>query len=262
MLTRLARHLTLVALLGCAAHHAAPAAAPVCAAPKTDSLHIDVTERTDSGTAARMRPCGADGWPAIVHLIDPRAARDAIDSGVDVLVTADPATVAYAATRPDYESAPLAWNRLYLLVLPKGRGATGGGEALRVDLATNAVRVDARPAQSHGCGAVAPVIGPGSRGRIVYAEGDSVARALAERLVALAPRPGFLAPLTLALDDDTLQARGIPADSLPAAVADGQDAGYIVSTPFPVLSPPCPDAPGILPLIETRAHAIVRRASP
>jgi hypothetical protein len=262
MLTRFARHFPLLALLGCAAHRTVPAPAPVCAPPKTDSLHIDVTDRADSDAAARVRPCGAEGWPAIVHVIDPRAARDALDSGIDALITADPQAVAYAATRPDYESTPLSWDRLYLLVLPKGRGGSGGGDDLRDDLATNAVRVDARPAQSHGCGAVAPVLGPGSHARIVYADNDSVARALAERLVALAPRPGDLVPLTLAQVRDTIRALGVPADSLAAAVATGGDVGYVVSVPFPALSGPCPDAPGIVPLIETRPHAIVRRASP
>jgi hypothetical protein len=262
MLTRFARHLPLLALLGCAAHHAAPPPSVVCAAPKTDSLHIDITDPVDSDAAARIRPCGAERWPAVVRLIDARAARDALDSGIDVLVTADPAAVSYAATRPEYESAPLPWSRLYLLVLPRGRGGSGGGDDLRADLAANAVRVDARPAQSHGCGAVAPVIGSGSRARIVYADDDSVARALAERLVALAPRAGDLVPLTLAQVGDTIRARGDPADSLPAALAGGQDVGYIVSVAFPAESPPCPMAPGILPLIETRPHAIVRRASP
>lgn len=270
MLTHSARHIPLLALLGCAAHHPAPTPGPtVCAAPTTDSLHVDVTDPADSNRATRIMGviadtttpgCGPSVQPVvIVHAIDPRTARDVLDSGVDVLITSDPAAVAYAATRPDYTSSPLPWDRLYLLLLPTGRGGQGGGDDLRADLATNVVRVDARPAQSHGCGAVAPVIGPGRRARIVYAENDSVARALAERLVSLTTRPGVLVPLTLAQVRDKIHVYGVPADSLPGAVATGDDIAYIVSTRFPVASPPCPDAPGTIPLIETRPQAIVHR---
>jgi hypothetical protein len=261
MLTRRAQFIPLLALLGCATHHAGPRRTPACVAPKTDSLHIDITDPADSNAAAYVRPCGAQGWPASIQVIDPRAARDALDAGIDVLITSDAAAVAYAPTHPEYETGPLPWNRLYLLLLPSGTRGTGGGEALRTDLATNAVRVEARPAQSRGCGAVAPVIGSGLNPQIVYADNDSIARALAERLVALASRSGDLAPLRLAQVADTtrLHTRGIRADSLPLAVAGGADLGYIVGVPFPVESAPCPDAPGIVPLIETRPTAMVRR---
>jgi hypothetical protein len=261
MLTRRARYIPLLVLFGCATHHAAPPREPVCLAPKTDSLHIDITDPADSDAAAIIRPCGAERWPAIVRVIDPRTARDALDAGIDVLITADPAAVAYAARHPEYETGPLPWDRLYILLLPTGTRGSGGGAALRNDLAANAVRVEARPAQSRGCGAVAPVIGSGRNPQIVYANDDSVARALAERLVALAPRSGDLAPLRLAQVADTtpLRTLGIQPDSLPTAVAGGEDLGYIVRVAFPAESPPCPDAPGIIPLIETRPTAMVRR---
>src|ERR1700739_2738494 len=128
MLTRLARHIPLLALVGCAAHAPASAAAPIpapaspapvpppgCAVVHTDSLHIDVTAPMNPTAAMRvptrvaassadttLRGCGTGRWAFLVRTIDPRAARDALDAGIDMVLTADPAAGAYADHRPEY----------------------------------------------------------------------------------------------------------------------------------------------------------------
>ena len=53
----------------------------------------------------RWRPAGGD-------------QRDLLDAGVDLLVTDDPGAVAYAATRADFSSVPLPWDRTYVLLAP------------------------------------------------------------------------------------------------------------------------------------------------
>jgi hypothetical protein len=93
--------------------------------------------------------------------------------------------------------------------------------------------------------------------RIVYDAGDAVARDLAERFVGLA-RASYQ------------RATGLTGDALAAARRRGADAGYIVSLDSRPLDP-CRelqvlmdgagwlDPETIVPLVDTRQHAIVRR---
>ncbi|HEU5322416.1 MAG TPA: ABC transporter substrate-binding protein, partial [Methylomirabilota bacterium] len=72
-------------------------------------------------------------------------ARDALDDGADLLVTDDPAVLAYAATRSDLEAAPLPWDRVYVMAQVPGRSSAG--DAFPSDagaLGRDAVRVEAR----------------------------------------------------------------------------------------------------------------------
>jgi hypothetical protein len=75
--------------------------------------------------------------------------RNALDAGVDLLVTRDPATLEYAAASGGYRSAPLPWDRVYLLLAPgdpwQGRIVAPTDGELEA-LARDAVRVQARPA--------------------------------------------------------------------------------------------------------------------
>jgi len=91
--------------------------------------------------------------------------------------------------------------------------------------------------------------------RIVYQQGDPVARQLAERLVAVA--------------DDRSPLSALAADPLrfAAGLMRGEDRGYIVALPLQSASP-CRESAEwtvkgrLYPLIDTRQHAIVRRGSP
>ena len=90
--------------------------------------------------------------------------------------------------------------------------------------------------------------------RVVYARDDEVARQLAERIIALAPR-------------SALTAVGLDPPQFARARHNGEDRAYIVAVPLRPLSP-CREAAdltsqgSVVPLIDTRARAIVRRGSP
>ena len=190
----------------------------------------------------------------------PRDLRDAIDAGADVVVTDDPATLAYAAGRPDLSSIALPWNRAYGLIVTAATDSTAAlvTPAFREALARDAVRVDARAATSlpqscPGTPGRASGSRPGVRGtRIAYAAGDRTAADLAARLAALGVDGAH-----------TVVPMEIPA--LTASLREGREAAYVVVLPRGIR--PCDDVPRpagslLLPLVETRAHAIVRNGGP
>jgi hypothetical protein len=184
--------------------------------------------------------------------IDP---RDAFDAGADLMVTRDPELLDYAARRPEFATFSLPWNRTYVLWWP----AEADSAPRRP---RDAVRAESRPAEppfwwddlAACAGRAAPSPQPRSS-RVVYVHGDQVARGLAERIVALASRRAGLR--TAALE---------PAE-FAASLTNGFDRAYVMALPRQTLTP-CRDSAGwpsgatIQPLIDTRAHAIVRRGSP
>jgi len=208
----------------------------------------------------------ATGRPA--ELLEQASAggdlRDAIDRTVDLVVTGNPDLLDYAGRRPGLNQAALPWRRLYLLLLPSGESAIGAAlpsdsSGFRAALAQSAVRTDARPAELLTWGDSAARCAPGSvRGTtskvIAYPAGDSTARELAERLVALA---GPAAPAVHPLEPD----------SFAVGLRRGEAGGFIVSGPV-VAPAPCAESSGwpagarVIPLVETRAHAVVRRGAP
>ena len=192
--------------------------------------------------------------------------RDALDHGADLVVTRDPALLDYVARQPEFAAFPLPWSRTYVLWQPPGIqliGADLQNEAVRASLASEAVLASARAAQpdfwwsdSTGCSTnpaaprarLAPPV-------IVYSADDDVARGLAERLVALARR------------SPQLRTVGLPPTQFAAAVRAGADWGYVIALPRQTLMPcrgwaDLPSGGTIQPLIDTRAHAVVRRGSP
>jgi len=214
-----------------------------------------------------------------------RDSRDLLDEGVDLLVTNDTSTLNYAAPRPQFKSVPLAWQRMYVLLIP-GRPRTLPPHSLeaRETLAHDAVRGEAR-------GAVGPFWWesltdcpipasqarvPSTNGRVVFNAVDSVARDLADRLVGLASAsgPGTTAILNALLPDRPSRmyqrAAGLTGDALNLSLRRGDDASYILSTDRQPIEP-CRelqvlvDAAGWLdpetfvPLVDTRMKAIVRR---
>jgi hypothetical protein len=223
-------------------------------------------------------------------------ARDVLDQGSDVLVTRDHAVAAYALARPGLTVLALPWDRIYVLVV--ARRPSHGDSAvtqLRSTLAADADRADARPfvevagpAPADACGAdlvhqniLAALTGGARRmpdaGQVVYDAKDIVARFLAERVAYFAStRSGPFTRVVPALDPKgtEMSVRGLPSDALRQALLDGSAAAYIVaipsgsrpcdpSHPAPAASAssgltPGEESPGIVPLIETRAVAIVR----
>jgi len=220
---------------------------PLFAAPE-----LGVSGATPGPTTLTARAPGGD-------------LRDALDGGADVVVSDDPMLLDYASRRPGYTRVPLPWSRSYLLLVPAGSSPGSAipqdTAAFRAGLARDAVRADARPAvapfwwdTAGDCGSPLASAGPRRSSAIVYREGDATARELAERLVALAGAAG-------------LAAHGLPADSLSAALRAASEHAYVVAVPSRPLVP-CrviadwPAGAAAVGLVETRAHAIIRRGTP
>ena len=204
----------------------------------------------------------------VVHSTEGRDVRDLVDQSPDVLVTEDPDVLDYASRRPGTTLTPLAWDRVYVLLLaPDGRPPreliTSDSTTFRMQLARDAVRSEARPAQPpywwsglHGCAAsatrVAVQVRPGAEVPIGYPAGDAAARSLAERIVALGDGSWF--------------ARGLAAHEFETSLRVGAMNAYILPLPIRPLVP-CrettwPAGAILVPLVETRRTAILRQNGP
>jgi hypothetical protein len=89
---------------------------------------------------------------------------------------------------------------------------------------------------------------------IAYSADDRTGRELAERLVALAGPAG-------------LAVRPLEQDSLMAALRRGDSQAFVVDGPRETAGPCAesadwPAGAAVVPLVETRRHAIVRRGAP
>jgi hypothetical protein len=203
-----------------------------------------------------------------------------------LLLTRDPAALNYAATLPQFRSVPLPWQRTHVLLTPgRSRSAPSLSEEARQVLAGDAVRGEARGARPPfwwqmlpDCEvALTPLRATSApTPRIVYDASDGAARDLAERFVGLvrASGPGATMFLDALLPDRprrTYQrATGLTGEALALARRLGTDAGYLVSVDSRPLDA-CRDLQAlmdgarwldpetIVPLVETRLQAIVRR---
>jgi hypothetical protein len=179
------------------------------------------------------------------------------------MVIRERSVLEYAAGRPEFQSFPLPWTRTYVLIQAPGSPALqiAGTDLERTSLARDAVPVDARPAEppewgsreacSSGApaGPTPPLVAP----RVAYPREDEVARSLAERVVAVAGPEARLR--TVALDSDALR----------AALRTGSEQAYVLALPRQTLFRCAEDLPAgwpVQPLVDTRAHAVVRNGSP
>lgn len=228
-----------------------------------------------SGGRVTVAPFAGVRRPVLVlRRLGSRDPRDLLDLGTDLLMTDDPAVLGYAATRSEFASIGLPWERMYVLAVPGD--AISVDAAVRAGLARDAVRVEARPAgtswwsDSGPCGleppAGAPPLHASSAGdAFIYESDDATARDLAGRLVALG----------MGGRDGPSRASGLGAAEFSAALGLGRGTAYLLSLPSTVLEP-CPelralvarvpwlaDAPArhLTPLVETRRRAIVRRGA-
>ncbi len=221
---------------------------------------------TNDGTALSRIQRPAPG-PATLQLVHApgRDPRDLLDRDLDLTITRDPRVRDYAQQRPDWQTVPMPWDRIYLLAIP-GAPETTVSAAFREDLAS-AVRGDARPATTESSPA-SPLSArrsgeQGVRPEIAYLNTDPIARDLAARLVARAhtelPALGQR-PVATGLDSTTFH----------AALRDGSALGYIIvvpvtadrSAPLHALREQAPWFTAGAPLIESRAHLLVRGAMP
>jgi hypothetical protein len=227
-----------------------------------------------------------DNLSTIRFLVAPGDPRDLLDDGVDLLLTRDPAALGYAATLPHFQSLPLAWQRIHVLLTPgRSRASPSLSDEARQLLAHDAVRGEAQGARGPFWWQMLPDCDvslspprdlPPLTPRIVYDAGDAAARDLAERFVGLVRASGPAATVWLdALLPDrprrTFQrATGLTGEALALARRLGTDAGYVMSLDGRPVDP-CRDLQAlmdgarwldpetIVPLVETRLHAIVRR---
>jgi hypothetical protein len=188
-------------------------------------------------------------------------ARDLLEGGIDVMVTADPTVLAYAANRPEYASEALPWDKTYVLLsTSRVRELRTGGTVgtLPADLldqiARDAVRGDARGHQPppwwdtlSDCdlggppGYQPPSSGgpePGAVRRVLYDSSDGIARGLAERIVSLATRDAAVSPEAAAIASAVpglkgtvsgLIAEGVTDSEFHASLRRGNDFAYVVS---------------------------------
>lgn len=218
--------------------------------------------------AATVIALHRDHLPDLRFLVASRDPRDLLDHGVDLVVTRDPTVLDYAATLPQFQSIPLPWHRTHVLLTPAvARTVRSFLEHVRGRLADDAVRGEAKGTQGPSwleklpeCGIAIPQARPPSTPipRIVYGAGDAVARDLAERFAGVAGA--------------TYQrAAGLSRDAFVAALRRGAEAGYILSVDYQPLDPcrellvlldtaPWLDLQRIVPLVDTRLQAIVRRS--
>ena len=209
---------------------------------------------------------GAHGPRLTIHSATEANARDLVDAGTDLLLTDSPTLAAYAGTRGDVTSVPLGWDRTWVVATPRGSLAVDTSQAFRAGLARDAVRADARAAEgphwwadTTGCAALTVRSAPASVGTpsVAYPRDEPVARALAERLVAML--------------GDRVTATGLTPNAFATALASGSEQAYV----FPLRratrdrcrsiaelygSAAWLGAPGtVVPLIDTRLRAVVRR---
>lgn len=219
------------------------------------------------GLPLHLQPIpGAHGPHLTIHSVSEANARDLVDAGVDLLLTDSPTLAAYAGARSDVTSLPLGWDRTWVVVTPRGSLAIDTSQAFRAGLARDAVRADARAAEgpfwwtdTTGCAmptvrtALAPV---GTHG-VAYPRDDAVARALAERLVAVL--------------GDRMTAVGLAPNAFASALTSASEYAYVFPLPR-MTRDRCRSIAelfatttwlgvqgAIVPLIDTRLRAVARR---
>lgn len=171
-----------------------------------DSLPTSPSPGLAALQSLRLEPMHDGHAPRLaMYSVPVAAARDLVDLGIDLLLTDAPDLISYAASQPGLDSAALDWSRLYLLLttVPEGFVSPRPGvpeearvtqrEALARDVVRGAARAAQPPywwGQSTSCmgppqGAPAPQPSRGAA-EIAYDRADPTARALAERLAAVA----------------------------------------------------------------------------
>ena len=187
--------------------------------------------------------------------------RDQIDAGADVVITRDPATIAYGRGRGEFDAVPLDWDRTYALVVPRRPASwlADTSTAFRRGLARDAVTAEARAAEGPfwwerepiSCAPAGGALPPDYFGSLLaYYDRDRTARELAERLVALATGGGAslrTAPRHAAAEIHSARRDAATVMPLPRVGVEGRACALGLG-----------DAT-VVPLVDTRATAIVRR---
>ncbi len=256
------------------------------AAP-ADTVRFVAEPRNSPAALAGCTNSAPSASPVVDSITVPRGGdlRDLLDRGVpapgtprvDVAVTRDPDALAYAAQLGTYRSIALPWDRAYALVAPHLDSVPVAPTAdQRAALARDAVQADARAAEppfwwesDTTCATAAPRYAGGAPRIVGYPADDPIARQLAERIVALASARGAPAWIPAALaspTDGPLRTTGFAPTALNDALASGQIAAFVAG--FPRIRPAAcsgaariPAEALVIPLVDSRAHALLRRGS-
>jgi hypothetical protein len=237
--------------------------------------------RDSSARGERLLAIGAHPALRIATLDASADARDALDRGADLLVTADPAAVAYARALGDRLIVPLEMRWRYGVLTAGATDTasltTSGLAQLRASLSRDVVPAAARTVADSSVVRCIGVSGVAlaARSRIVHRADDPVARAIAGRLVSLAVAGDATVRALVPHDGAPLVAAPLEAGAFAAALAGGEDAAYVMAWQKS-LGDPCPvpqpsgaahnDAPSgrgavVTPLIDAGQWAIVRRGA-
>lgn len=238
--------------------------------PVLGERHREVDLGAGTGTGAVLR------FVELPERADPRDALDGRGSTprADLLLTDDPAVLDYARQQSGFTVTALPWETTYVLLVPRAAPVTvpsGDREAL----AREAVRIDARAAlQPHWWTADARCREPAGRGRrdnhVAFSRSDPVARALAERLVAMAATPDpppWLGTLLPASSGGPRRVLALGPGDLDDALRQGRHAAFVLA--YPRAAPldcrdlePRPAQAAEVALIDARRHLVIRAGSP
>jgi len=224
-----------------------------------------------------------DALPVLSFVTGDADPRDLVDAGVELLLTRDRAVAAYASAAGQSRAIALPWDLVYVLIVPGGSADTARFEtvALHDDLTAAAAGSEARPADSPfwwdaaGDCALPGVrdaarAGAATASRLDYTYADPTARGLAERLVALAASGRLPVPVSPGAGAPRVVAAGLGRADYESALADGGAAGYVHALERQALdrcvaaeslARTVPWRARLVPLIETRAVLVVRRAA-
>ena len=249
---------------------------------------LEGPEASPSGgrTTITLVPATTGGTP-VQFLVSPRRdARDLLDQGVDLLLTRDPAALAYASTLAQFDALPLPWLRSYVFVSRQGVPGAALTPEVRQKIADDAVPGEAQGSSfdwsqaSSRCVANTPTdasrnqSGQPSRAssdRIAFDAADPVARSLAERITVLTAARSAAGNLILDVlvpqaRSRRLQIEPLREPGLSAALSRGDEAGYVIALDrfagcagIASLLARAPWMNGAVPLVDTRLRAVVRR---
>ncbi len=248
----------------------------------SDSLSGGMLTLLPTETGASLPPIEIQSSPG-------RDPRDLLDGGVDVMVTSRRSAIDYAEAMLEFSSVPLPWTKTYVVASPAfSPGEVPTDQREWVDQLRDAVRIESRVSaprfwwqETAACG---PVDAPASVSanvrfpRIVTSSGVEIAIDLAARLVALAQSPPVGPPEREAMASvlgplvdqrSTLVVAVLPPDDFREVLEAGRDVAYVLElssreyTPCEALAElreaaPWLDVRSIVPLLDTRARAIVR----
>jgi hypothetical protein len=200
------------------------------------------THRVVQADVLRLDPVAAGTAPSFrIRVATPAIARNRIDDGIDVVLTGDPATAAYASRQMSAPILSLDWDRTWVLLVALRVPALDDGRlrGLRTDLSRDALRANARSAVTPEWTTEAAICGTASTsgavvGRIIHDPSDPTARTIAERLAAVNSLP-VSDPASLPILQD------------PSATAT------VLAVPYRSARE-CAD---VIPLVDTRWQAVV-----